>query len=153
MFSINKTSDAAKFLHFSHHMKCNRCLTGRLRSVNLNNTSLRYTSETKRKIQTERSCRYCLYIHILRVISKLHDGSFAIMFLNIGNGCIKGFHLIRFICFLCSIYFIHFACHKYSPYRNTLRTSVLFIMIHDFTSYVNDYILFFSPGKFNLSDT
>ena len=53
MLRINKSGDAASLLYLCHRMQCNRRLTTGFRSVDLYDTSLRQTTDSKRQIKTQ----------------------------------------------------------------------------------------------------
>ena len=97
MLCIDESGNSASLLYLCHHMKCNRRLTTRLWSVNLNHTSLRHTAQSECNVQTDRAGRSRLDIHICSGISKFHDRSLAVGLLNLCNRRIQCFQLIIFI--------------------------------------------------------
>ena len=51
MLCIDEAGDSAAFLYFGYHMERYGCFTGRLRSIYLNNSSLRHTAKAECDIQ------------------------------------------------------------------------------------------------------
>ena len=72
MLCIDKSSDTASLLYFCHHMQGNRRLTTGLRSVYLDDSSLRNTAQSQCNIQAQGAGRNRLYIHIRTRITQLH---------------------------------------------------------------------------------
>ena len=100
MLCINKSCNSSAFLNLCYHVQGNGCLTTGFRSIDLNNTSLRHSAYSECYIQTKRTCRNCLYLHMRTGISKLHHRTLAILLLNMSK--------CRFQCFL--FLFIHHIC-------------------------------------------
>ena len=90
MLRVNKARNTAPFLYFCHHMERNRGLTGRLRTVYLDNPSLGDTAQSQCNIQTDRTCGNRFYIHIHTGFPQLHHRTLAIGFFNLCEGRIQG---------------------------------------------------------------
>ena len=66
-------------------MERNSRLTGRLRSVNLDNSPFRDAAESECNIKTQGTCGNSLYIHISLGIPQFHHGTFSVLFLNLSK--------------------------------------------------------------------
>ena len=83
MLCVNESGNSTLLLHLCHTVQCNGSLTTGLRSVNLNDTSFRKSSESQCNIQTEGSCRNRFHVHICGIVPQLHHRSFAILSLDL----------------------------------------------------------------------
>ena len=79
MLSVDEGSDAAVLLCLCDGMDGERGLTGRLRTIDFYDTSLRVAANAESGVQTDTAGRYDLdIIHLL--VAELHDGSLAEVF-------------------------------------------------------------------------
>ena len=81
MLRIDKGRNPASLLYLCNGMKCQSGLTGRLRTVNLDNSSSRKAACTERNIHGKRSGRYHLDVLVDAGISQLHDGTLSAILL------------------------------------------------------------------------
>ena len=72
MLSVDKSGDPTALLYFRYHMESDRRLTTGLRSVYLDDSSLRNTAQSQCNIQAQGAGRNRLYIHIRTRITQLH---------------------------------------------------------------------------------
>ena len=89
MLRIDETGNAAAFLHFCHHVKCYGRFTTGLWSVNLDDTPLRYTAKSQCDVQTDGTGWDSLNVHVGAGITQLHDRTFSVRLLDLGNGSIQ----------------------------------------------------------------
>ena len=95
MFCIDKGCIAAPLLGFCDHVQGHGGLTGRFRSINLDDPAPGNTSYAQRNIQGQCSGGNCFYIHLFTGIAQLHDGPFAKVLFNLLQSCIQCFRLIH----------------------------------------------------------
>ena len=91
MLCINKSGNSASFLYLSHHMQRHGGLTAGFRTVDLYDPSFRDASQTQCNVKAERTCRYCLHIHMYRGIAQFHNRAFTKLLLNLSQGRVQGF--------------------------------------------------------------
>ena len=94
MLGIDETRDSASFLNLSHHMKGNRRLTGRFRSVDLHDASFGNTALSERNVKAQRSGGNSLHVHIRTVLAKTHDRALAVLLLNLAQCRIQRAQLV-----------------------------------------------------------
>ena len=92
MFGVDKSSNTASLLCFGDGMNGKCCLTGRLRTVYLNNSSAWITAHSERHIQADAAGRNNAYILYL-LVAQLHDGAFSKVFFYFRHRCLQGFQL------------------------------------------------------------
>ena len=134
MLCIDKSSDTASLLYFCHHMQGNRRLTTGLRSVYLDDSSLRNTAQSQCNIQAQGAGRNRLYIHIRTRITQLHHRAFSVCFLNLCQRSIQCFQLV---------FFIHLSLQSAAPRPITNKRSKLSSIIADPAVNVNCFLLVF----------
>ena len=83
MLRIDKSGDAVPLLRLCDHMQCNRSLTTGFRTIDFDDTSAGNTAEPQRNIQSQRTGRDSLHVHMRVLIAQLHDRTLAICALNI----------------------------------------------------------------------
>ena len=88
MLCVNEACNAPALLHLCHHVQGDRGLTGRLRSIYLYNPALGNSAQSQGYIQADGAGGHCLNIHICSGIPQLHDGSFSVCLLNLGQGSV-----------------------------------------------------------------
>ena len=93
MLGVNKTGDTALLLYLGHHMQGNRRLTTGLRPIYLDNAALGNAAYPQRQIQTERTGRHSLNLHVAG-ISQFHNGTLSIVFFNLCNRRFQRFYFI-----------------------------------------------------------
>ena len=108
MFRINHGGDASGLLGFSYRMNGKSGLTARLRTENLNDSSTRITSDSKRMVKCDRTARNHLNIP-LGLLTKFHYSAFSEVLLDLVDSRLKSLKL-RSVDFL-SLNFSFF-CHK-----------------------------------------
>ena len=121
MLRINEGSYSSGFLHLCYHMQCHRCLSTGLWTINLNNTSLWYSPDSKCKVKGQGTGRDCFNCH-MGVLPQLHDGACTILLIYMVNCCLKCRNLAV-------LFFFYFFCHlSYSPFLSDWqkRQPVLF---------------------------
>ena len=93
MLRVNKSRDAASLLNLRHHMKSDRRLARRLRSVDLYDPALGDAADTQRQIKAHRAGRSGLHIHRRRV-TQLHDRSLAVVLFDLRQSRLQCLFLI-----------------------------------------------------------
>ena len=78
MLSIDKCSNTACLLNFSCNVERNRSLTGRFRTVDLNDSALRNAADTERNVKTYGTCRDIFHLHIC-IVAQTHDSAFTVV--------------------------------------------------------------------------
>ena len=81
MLRIDKGRNAASLLYLRNGMKRQSGLSGRLRTVNLDDSSSRKAACTERNIHGKRSGRHHLDVLVHAGISQLHDGALSAILL------------------------------------------------------------------------
>ena len=81
MLCVDEACNPASLLDLGHHVQCNRGLTGRLRSIDLNDPALGYAAQAQRNVQADGTRGNGLYIHVGPGIPQLHHGPFAVSLL------------------------------------------------------------------------
>ena len=115
MLRIDKSRDPAALLHLGYHMQSHSRLTARLRTVDLNDTSLRNAAKTERDVQAQRARGNRLDIHMSSRIPELHHGTLSKLLLNLRKRSVQCFQLI-------------FLCHLLSPSLELMFVSVLILL-------------------------
>ena len=82
MFGIYKRCNTAGFLGLGYGMERQGCLTGRLGTVYLDDTSLGIAADTQSMIQRNRPGGYHFDI-LYGFVSETHDGAAAIVLFNL----------------------------------------------------------------------
>ena len=98
MLRIDKSGDAAAFLYLRYHMESYSCLTGRFRTVHLDDPSLWNTAKSQGDIQAQGTGGHGLNIHICLRISQFHHRTFSILFLNLSKRSFQCANLFFIIC-------------------------------------------------------
>ena len=89
VLSINESRNSAPLLHFSDHVERHCCLTGRLRSVDLNDPALGNAAQSESNVKAQGSCGDRLNIHLNGGISELHNSSLTVLFLDLQECCVQ----------------------------------------------------------------
>ena len=76
MLRIDESDLTAALLRFSKDVQSEGGLTGRFGTVDLDDTALRNTADTKRGIQSQRTGRDRLHIHF-RAVAQAHNSTLA----------------------------------------------------------------------------
>ena len=101
MLGIDDSRNTSLFLHLRHRVDSESGLTGRLRTVDLDDTSFRVTANAQRIVQTQTSGRNNGNV-LNTLVSQFHDGTFAIFFVNLRHRSLQCFELVcRWCLFLC----------------------------------------------------
>ena len=105
MLSINESSNASLLLRLGDSMNGQRCLSGRLRPINLNNPAFRVSSHAQCNVKTQRPCRYNLNVFYL-FVAHTHDGTLAEILFYLRHCCLQCLHfsLLR------SLFLLGFSC-------------------------------------------
>ena len=89
VFNVNKRRFTARLLGLCDHLKRNRRLTGRFRSIDFNDSSFWNTANTERNVQTERPGRNNIDVHRL-ILPQTHQRTGAILFFYLCDNLFKG---------------------------------------------------------------
>ena len=124
VLGINDSGDAALFLHLCHGVDSEGGLTGRLRTVDLDDTSFGVTTYAQGVVQTQTTGRD--NGHILNVlVTQFHNGTFAIFFINL---CHRGLQCFELVCIRCL-----FLCHNISDLRFTNLRCTIYVRFGHFS--------------------
>ena len=98
MLCINDRCDAALFLHLCHGVDSQGCLTGRLRTIDLDDTSFRVAANAQRVVQSQTAGRNHRYVVDL-LITQTHDSALAEVLVNFCHCILQRFQLLcrRFV--------------------------------------------------------
>ena len=102
MLGIDDCRNTAGFLHLCHRVDSEGRLTGRLRTVDLDDTSFRITADAQSVVQTQTTRRNhgnVLYL----LITQTHDGALSEVFVNLCHRVLQRF---QFVC-RWSLFFCH----------------------------------------------
>ena len=84
VFCVDEGCNAAKLLSFCNSMQSKRCLTGRFRSINFNDTSARETAYAKCHVELNATRRNDRDIFD-RLLTEGHDGTFTVILFDLGD--------------------------------------------------------------------
>ena len=100
VFGIDKGAHTAVFLALGDGFQTQGGFTGRFRAENFNNAAARQTADTERQIDAERAGRDDFEVFILMAAVHFHNGTFAELFFDLGQGCGQCFAFVfRFAAF------------------------------------------------------
>ena len=88
MLRINEACNASTLLYLCYHVQGDRGLAGRLGSIYLYDPALGNSAQSQCNVQADGTGGDCLNIHVGPGIPQLHDGSFSVCLLNLGQGSV-----------------------------------------------------------------
>ena len=93
MLGVNESGLSADFLCLCNGMEGQGSLTGGLRSIDFNDAPTGVTADTSGGVQCHRTRGDGLHLHGLAV-TEAHNGAFAVLSLNLGNGSVQCLFLL-----------------------------------------------------------
>ena len=93
MLGIYERDLSAALLRLRHDVQRQRRLTGRLRSVDLDDSALRHAADAERCVERQRAGRNRFHVH-LRTVAQTHDRALAEVLFNLGDCRLQCFFLI-----------------------------------------------------------
>ena len=107
MLCIDERSNTARLLSLGNSVNSKGCLTTRLGTIYLDDTSFGNTAHTKRQVEGDRACGNCFNIES-RAFAKLHNGALTEGLFDLTDGKLQ-----------CLFFFVISLCHN----KNVLSAS------------------------------
>ena len=94
MLRIHEGDLTAPLLCLSQNVQGKGGFTGGFRAVDFNDSALGHTTDSQGRIQGQGAGRDCLHVHF-RPVTQAHHGSLAEILIDLGQGGLQCFFLIR----------------------------------------------------------
>ena len=85
VFCVDESCNTAHFLCLCDNMESDCRFTGRFGTIDLDDSSARYTAYSECDIKRECSCRNHFYVHFSGDFAQFHDRTFAEIFFDLAN--------------------------------------------------------------------
>ena len=97
MLGVDVGHFAAPLLSLGYNVQCKSRLTGRLRAIDLDDTSSRNAADPQRQIQRKRTGGDGVH-HRLCILTQPHDGALAKVAFDLRHGSLQSFFLVAGRC-------------------------------------------------------